>query len=850
MGMNKSVSTVEAKKYHSTGVTIISVLLAIGVGLLIIQGIVLLFAKTITVRRAQFEQVIITEDARIHLERMGDSIRNAREWEEEPWLLSAEPYALTIYTNVDADSDAEKLRYYITGGQLVRGVTQNGEEEKTAIIARSIWNVVHEKPLFTYMDANGDVLNSQDIAADTVTRVKITLVVDSNPDRQPQETVIDTLVIPRVAVTQGVADRLWPVTIKLPGGNPPIDAQAEIITVNPETSEETSEFIDIIELNRNRLSSYIGRSYVNINFQSEHVGGYFAGWYAWIGPMLVSHDISQSHYTTDQIPIADICVQAGLDQMLISNDQCPLRQISASGFSRQYKPILTYTQSSGVVDYVYDITFLPAAEPSPTVDLKVNDSDDPISIPYNTAATLSWTTTNATTCTASDSWSGSKAISGSESTGNLTSIATYVLTCENSVGEIAQDTVIVGVEQAYYLANGGYYNDIEVGGDGLPIIAHHSSSGSYTEAEALMVTKCNNVDCSSTQTHHAYDPPGTESGGSFIAMTIGGNGFPIMAHHTQRGLAVTSCGDHECLPGQAVTTIVDPTTHYPERPSVVVGTDGNLVIVSRLYIGQDYGKILVVKCGDQRCTSGNVLTRYPITGRTGDGTKWQSSVEIGSDNLPIIASVVGPESGVLTERIHMMKCGNAACTSISEEAHVDPTVATGGNVVDIDEMDLALSSDGLPIVAIATDPGNFDSDAGWDVRTVKCGTPTCASGNVWGVISTDPSGTRLFYDLVIRTENGLPSISYAKRFIPSDPMVHIYFTQCGNATCTSGNTTSGGQSTSEYHNSHTIANDGLSLQAMQENEEDLSIRKCSLATCISYEWTSRIDFPVNELPQP
>jgi len=44
----------------------------------------------------------------------------------------------------------------------------------------------------------------------------------------------------------------------------------------------------------------------------------------------------------------------------------------------------------------------------PTVDVKANGSDGPISIPYNTSATLSWTAANANSCTASGGWSGSR----------------------------------------------------------------------------------------------------------------------------------------------------------------------------------------------------------------------------------------------------------------------------------------------------------------------------------------------------------------------------------------------------------------------------------------------------------
>ena len=87
----------------------------------------------------------------------------------------------------------------------------------------------------------------------------------------------------------------------------------------------------------------------------------------------------------------------------------------------------------------------PAVEP-PTVDIKANGSDGPITIPYNSSATLSWTSTNATSCQASGAWSGTKPLSGSESTGNLTTgTYTYTLTCQGA-GGTASDSVTVNVE--------------------------------------------------------------------------------------------------------------------------------------------------------------------------------------------------------------------------------------------------------------------------------------------------------------------------------------------------------------------------------------------------------------------
>jgi len=80
-------------------------------------------------------------------------------------------------------------------------------------------------------------------------------------------------------------------------------------------------------------------------------------------------------------------------------------------------PLANNTNYIYTIQYVFDTNqpvggsdTVTVATPNcaPTVDIKANNSDGPISIPYNTSATLSWTATGFNSCTASGGWSGSK----------------------------------------------------------------------------------------------------------------------------------------------------------------------------------------------------------------------------------------------------------------------------------------------------------------------------------------------------------------------------------------------------------------------------------------------------------
>lgn len=125
------------------------------------------------------------------------------------------------------------------------------------------------------------------------------------------------------------------------------------------------------------------------------------------------------------------------------------------------------------------LAILVQSQAAPTVDLKINGSDGTITVAYNTAATLSWTSTNATSCTASGDWSGTKAISGSESTGNLINSKSYSITCTGPGGS-ASDSVGANVQQSPPTV------DLKINGsDGTISVAYNSSATlSWTSTNA------------------------------------------------------------------------------------------------------------------------------------------------------------------------------------------------------------------------------------------------------------------------------------------------------------------------------------------------------------------------------
>jgi hypothetical protein len=80
----------------------------------------------------------------------------------------------------------------------------------------------------------------------------------------------------------------------------------------------------------------------------------------------------------------------------------------------------------------------------PTVTLSAN----PSAIAAGGASTLTWNSTNATSCTASGGWSGTMPISGSQTTGSLTAITSFTLACTGTGGSASQSATVAVTSSA------------------------------------------------------------------------------------------------------------------------------------------------------------------------------------------------------------------------------------------------------------------------------------------------------------------------------------------------------------------------------------------------------------------
>ena len=84
------------------------------------------------------------------------------------------------------------------------------------------------------------------------------------------------------------------------------------------------------------------------------------------------------------------------------------------------------------------VTATVVAAPMPTVQISAN----PLTVASGGVSTLTWSSTDATACTASGAWSGGKALAGSQTTASLTATGTYTLTCSGGGGSATQSATV------------------------------------------------------------------------------------------------------------------------------------------------------------------------------------------------------------------------------------------------------------------------------------------------------------------------------------------------------------------------------------------------------------------------
>ena len=169
---------------------------------------------------------------------------------------------------------------------------------------------------------------------------------------------------------------------------------------------------------------------------------------------------------------------------------------------------LTCTGSAGSSSQSAQVV---VATPAPTVSLTAQ----PTTIAAGGNSTLTWTSTDATTCTASGGWGGVLATSGSLTMGALASNTEFVLTCSGIDGTASQATTVTVASAAPVISFSAAPSSVTAGNASTLTWASSNAatctaSGAWTGNEALSGAQAT----SSLEANTTYTLTCTGAGGS------------------------------------------------------------------------------------------------------------------------------------------------------------------------------------------------------------------------------------------------------------------------------------------------------------------------------------------------
>ncbi len=192
--MNKGIK-------NKKGFTLVEILFTISIFVLIVIALTS-FTRNLWVYNAQIRNGLAANDyGRSLLKKMTTEIRTASTSNTGTYTINqATGSTFTFFSDVDGDGLKERVRYFLSGTTLSRGIikptgsplTYSGGETITTL-ATNVTNTT----IFEYYDTNYDGLAgalSLPINIPLVRLVKITVTIDIDPNKPPAATTFSTQV--------------------------------------------------------------------------------------------------------------------------------------------------------------------------------------------------------------------------------------------------------------------------------------------------------------------------------------------------------------------------------------------------------------------------------------------------------------------------------------------------------------------------------------------------------------------------------------------------------------------------------------------------------------------------------
>jgi len=190
---------------HKKGFTLMEVLVALGIFALISVAVGWIFTTSLRSTNTIWEQLATQNDGRAALQQFVDDVRRAETSSIGSYpIASATTTEFTFYANIDNDSSREKVRFFLDGTDLKKGVVKPSGEplnydgaESIVTVAEAVVNTSHGIPLFEYYDDTYPVTSTPLTMPDELTdirAVRIQLELEKDPDKTPVPLHVESVV--------------------------------------------------------------------------------------------------------------------------------------------------------------------------------------------------------------------------------------------------------------------------------------------------------------------------------------------------------------------------------------------------------------------------------------------------------------------------------------------------------------------------------------------------------------------------------------------------------------------------------------------------------------------------------
>jgi type II secretory pathway pseudopilin PulG len=188
-------------KNNKKGFSIVETLMVVGI-LLIVGLAIYSFQKDILSLNSMMRGGLEAErEANKVVKVMASEIRRASNGADGSYpIISAGPKELVFFADIDADNAIEKVRYYVSGGMLKKGVTKPlsvnpyyvGQPETSITLINFLLDP--NADIFYYYDSSYDGTTAplNPIQIDKIRLVKVSLTIDRNAAQAPEAIHVET----------------------------------------------------------------------------------------------------------------------------------------------------------------------------------------------------------------------------------------------------------------------------------------------------------------------------------------------------------------------------------------------------------------------------------------------------------------------------------------------------------------------------------------------------------------------------------------------------------------------------------------------------------------------------------